>query len=81
MMRIMLAWLLTLSFGGLALALQEPTPGREQPQSRADWLKALRDEQARPTSEYRKALDSAKTDDEKKVASAFPQAGIMTHFM
>jgi hypothetical protein len=65
-MRVVMAGMLALSLGGLALALDGPKPGGGQPPSRADRLKALRDEQAKPTAEYRKALESAKTDEEKK---------------
>src|SRR5262245_19688866 len=67
-MRLVLAGLLALSLGGLALALNDPKPGGDQPQSRADRLKALRDGQKSPAAEYRKALASAKTDEEKQAA-------------
>jgi hypothetical protein len=67
-MRVLMAGLLALSLGGLALALDDPKPGGEQPKSRADRLKALQDGQKAPATEYRKALASAKTDEEKQAA-------------
>src|SRR5688500_17930410 len=68
-MRTVMAGLLALSLGGLALAADDPKPGGGQPQSRADRLKALRDEQAKPVAEYRKELESAKTTEEKQAAA------------
>lgn len=67
-MRVLMAGLLALSLGGLALALDDPKPGGDQPKSRADRLKALQEEQRQPAAEYRKALASAKTDEEKQAA-------------
>jgi hypothetical protein len=68
-MRALMAGFLALSLGGLALALDDPKPGGDQPQSRADRLKALQKEQTEPAAEYRKALSSAKTAEEKQAAS------------
>src|SRR5262245_26393995 len=68
-MRVMMAGLLALALGGLALALDDPKPGGAQPQSRADRLQALRDEQAKPMAEYRKAIESAKTTEERQTAA------------
>jgi hypothetical protein len=68
-MRVLMAGLLALSLGGLALALDDPKPGGEQPRSRADRLQALRDEQTRPPAEYRKAIEAAKTPEEKQAAA------------
>src|SRR5436305_11425108 len=68
-MRAVMAGLLTLSLGGLALALDDLKPGGAQPQSRADRLQAIRDEQSRPLEEYRKALGSAKTAEEKQATA------------
>jgi hypothetical protein len=49
--------------------LDDPKPGGAQPQSRADRLQALKDEQAKPMAEYRKAIESAKTTEEKQAAA------------
>jgi len=67
-MRALMAGLLALSLGGLALALDDPKPGGDQPQTRADRLKALQEEQRQPATEYRKALAAAQTDEEKQAA-------------
>jgi hypothetical protein len=68
-MRLVMAGVLALSLGGLALALDDPKPGGEQPKSRADRLKALRSEPTPSIAEYRKALEAAKTAEEKTAAA------------
>jgi hypothetical protein len=62
-----MAGLLALSLGGLALALDDPKPGGSPQQSRAERLQALL--QAWPLAEFHKALDSAKTTEEKQAVS------------
>src|SRR5262245_12442108 len=68
-MRLVMAGFLVLSLGGLALALDDPKPGGDQPQSRSERIKALKEEQTQPAVEYRKALSSANTAEEKQAAA------------
>jgi hypothetical protein len=68
-MRTVMAGLLALSLGGLALALDDQKAG-EQSGSRADRLKAIQKASAAATSAAAKAFQDAKTDEEKTAARA-----------
>jgi hypothetical protein len=68
-MRVLMAGLFALSLGGLALAFDDKKPEGDKPESRADRLKAIQAEQAKPAAEYRKVIaDADKTAQEKTAA-------------